>query len=85
MNQKARKVDLLGMRSTSSTFLPNGEVVNDFVFVDFPGFDDTNGQLISLGMEFALKSLIKKFEPKILVLEAITNNEGKYAAAAQLR
>ena len=69
---------------TSCTFLPTVEIVNDLVIVDFPGFDDTNGQIISLGMEFALKALIKKYSPKILVLEAITNTEGKFAAAAQL-
>ena len=35
-------------------------------------------------MECALKALIKKYQPKIVVLEAITNHEGKFAAAAQL-
>lgn len=71
-------------QATSFTFLPNIEVVKDFVIVDFPGFDDTNGELISMGMELALKALIQEYRPKILVLEAITNIEGRYAAAAQL-
>lgn len=71
-------------QATSFTFLPSVEVVKDFVIVDFPGFDDTNGQLISLGMELALKALVLKYQPKILILEAITNIEGRYAAAAQL-
>ena len=76
---------LIGHEGASScTFLPTTEVVNDLAIVDFPGFDDTNGRFISLGMEFALKALIKNYQPKILVLDAITNNEGRFAAAAQL-
>ena len=57
---------------------------SDLVLVDFPGFDDTNGQLISLGMEFALKALVKKYQPKILLLQAITEKERGFKAAAEL-
>ncbi|WP_158025020.1 hypothetical protein, partial [Candidatus Protochlamydia sp. W-9] len=34
--------------------------------------------------ECALKALIAKYTPQILILESITNNEGRFAAAAQL-
>ena len=77
--------ELIGHAGAAScTFLPNTVIVKDWVIVDFPGFDDTNGPLISLGMECALKALIEEYKPKVLVLEAITNTEGKYAAAKQL-
>lgn len=81
---KNDKEGLIGHGGTSCTFLPTIEIVNDWAIVDFPGFEDTNGQLISLGMEFALKALIKRYIPKVLVLESITNTEGIYAAAADL-
>jgi hypothetical protein len=69
----------------SSTFLPNVEILdNGLVIVDFPGFDCSDGQLISLGMEFALKSLIVQYHPKILVAESITNIEGRYINATNL-
>lgn len=70
--------------ASSCTFLPTVEIGNDLILVDFPGFDDTNGPLISLGLELALKSLIKRYQPKILVLESITNIEGRFKAAAEL-
>jgi len=68
----------------SCTFLPTTELVKDLVIVDFPGFDDSHGPIVSLGMECALKALIKKYHPKVVVLESITNTEDKYAAAARL-
>jgi len=68
----------------SCTFLPTVECIKDLVVVDFPGFDDTHGPIVSLGMECALKALIRKYHPKVLVLESITNTEGRYAAAARL-
>ncbi|MBS4168492.1 hypothetical protein [Parachlamydia sp. AcF125] len=71
--------------AASCTFLPTIEIVQDWAIIDFPGFDDTNGSLISLGMECALKALITKYNPQVLVLEAITNNEGRLAAVNQLR
>ena len=82
---KSDQAKLIGHSGkTSCTFLPTVEVVNGFIFVDFPGFDDTNSTLISLGMEFALKALIKKYQPKILVLESIMNNDTAYRAPAEL-
>ena len=76
---------LIGHSETAScTFLPSVEALPDLVLVDFPGFDDTNGQLISLGMEFALKALVKKYQPKILLLQAITEKERGFKAAAEL-
>ncbi len=59
--------------ATSCTFLPTIEKIKDWFIVDFPGFEDTNGPLVSLGIEFALKALIKRYYPKILVLQSITN------------
>ena len=76
---------VIGHSETAScTFLPSVEALPDLVLVDYPGFDDTNGQLISLGMEFALKALIKKYQPKILLLQAITEKERGFKAAAEL-
>ncbi|WP_158024991.1 hypothetical protein, partial [Candidatus Protochlamydia sp. W-9] len=76
---------IIGLSGAAScTFLPTIEIVQNLVIIDFPGFDDTNGSLISLGMECALKALIAKYTPQILILESITNNEGRFAAAAQL-
>ncbi len=72
-------------QATSCTFLPTVELIKDYwLIVDFPGFDDSNGPLISLGMECALKALIRKHQPKVLIIESITNTEGRFAAAAQL-
>jgi hypothetical protein len=67
----------------SCTFIPNVKIVNGFAVVDFAGFEDTNGNLISMGMEFALQALVNKFHPKILVLAPITHKD-KYAAAVKL-
>ena len=47
--------------ATSCTFLPTIEVVNDLVFVDFPGFEDTNGQAdIALANGICAKSADQK-------------------------
>lgn len=70
--------------SSSCTFLPTVEHVKGCVIVDFPGFEDTNGPLVSLGMECALKALVEKLNPSILVLEPITDREGRFAHVAQL-
>ena len=79
------KEAVIGHKAASScTFLPTIEIVNNVAIVDFPGFDDTNGPIISLGMELALKALISKYQPKVLVLEAITNTDNKYFAVQQL-
>ena len=82
---KRDKNSLIGHeQATSCTFLPTVELINDWLIVDFPGFDDSNGPFISLGMECALKALIRKHRPKVLIIESITNTEGKFAAAAHL-
>ena len=82
---KRDKNSLIGHElATSCTFLPTVELVRDWLIVDFPGFDDSNGPFISLGMECALKALIRKHQPKVLIIESITNTEGRFAAAAQL-
>lgn len=79
------KNKLIGHEEAEScTFLPNIEVLSDWVIVDFPGFDDTNGPLISLGMELALKHLIQKYHPTILVLESITNDNNGLEALKNL-
>lgn len=73
-----------GAGAVSCTFLPTIEIVNDLVLVDFPGFDDSNGPLVSLGMEYALKALLSHYSPKLLVIESITNTQGRLSAAGQL-
>ena len=82
---KRDKNSLIGHElATSCTFLPTVELINDWLIVDFPGFDDSNGPLISLGMECALKALIRKHQPKVLIIESIMNKEGRFAAAGHL-
>lgn len=44
----------------SCTFLPSVEIVGDLVFVDFPGFDDSHGSFISLGIKLALHKILKE-------------------------
>ncbi|MBS0647818.1 MAG: hypothetical protein JSS10_01180 [Verrucomicrobia bacterium] len=76
---------LIGADEKSScTFLPGVQKVDDWTLVDFPGFENSNGLLVKLGLEMALKVLVRKYHPKILVVEAITNIEGKFASAAAL-
>ncbi|MBA3238682.1 MAG: hypothetical protein H0T62_10105 [Parachlamydiaceae bacterium] len=74
---KNDKDALIGHELTNScTFLPTIEKIHNNLFlIDYPGFEDTHGPLVSLGMELALKALIKKFDSKILVLEPINNIE----------
>lgn len=67
----------------SCTFLPNIEKTKDLIIVDFPGFFDSNGNVISLGVEFALKFLITECCPKILILESITNTGDRYVNIAK--
>jgi hypothetical protein len=72
------------LKDQSCTFLPNIEIINDCVIVDFPGFENTYGPIVTLGQEFALKHLVSKYHPKILVLHAITNVDDNFAFAARL-
>lgn len=82
---KSDKEDLIGhSQTTSCTFFPAVENVDGWLLVDFPGFDDTHGSLISLGMEFAQKALIKKYQPKILILHSISNTGNRCNIPAQL-
>ncbi len=79
--------DLIGYDgSFSCTFLPTVVDVQGkgCFIVDFAGFEDTNGPLVSLGMECALKELVEKHNPSILVLEPITDTEGRFAHVARL-
>lgn len=70
---------------TSGTFLPTIETINGLTVIDFGGFNDTNGQLICLGMEFALQALLTKYPSKVLVLEGITSSvAGRGANASEL-
>ncbi|MDX8431071.1 MAG: hypothetical protein SNF33_04625 [Candidatus Algichlamydia australiensis] len=71
--------------AASYTFLPNIEVVDNLIIVDFPGFSDTKGRIIALGAEFALKALVEKYNPKILVIESVTNTDDGYEAIRRLR
>ena len=82
---KNDKNGIIGDESaTSCTFLPNLEMINGLVIIDFPGFEDTHGKLISLGTELALKALLKKYPAKILLIESITNREGRYNSIDRL-
>jgi len=60
------------------------EIIDGRVIIDFPGFNDSNGPLICLGIELALKALIADYKPKIVVLEAITNTGDRYAVVQRL-
>ncbi|MDX8431070.1 MAG: hypothetical protein SNF33_04620 [Candidatus Algichlamydia australiensis] len=76
---------IIGNRENmSSTFLPNIQVSGDVVIVDFPGFSDFGGQPTEIGIEFALKALIARYNPKILILEPITNINDGYASMQRL-
>lgn len=75
---------LIGHAATSCTLLPNIVVVNGYVIVDFPGFDDTHGPFIAMGVEWALKALLNRYNAQLLVIESITNVEGRFAAVANL-
>ena len=69
----------------SATFLPNIETCKyDQIYVDFPGFDDTNGPLVSIGIELAIKRLTALYQPKIIVFQSITGKEDRYRAASEL-
>lgn len=65
------KEKLIGDGKTPPTLLPNIAVTSDWVIIDFPAFDHAHGELISLGIECALKALIKKYASKCLVLDSI--------------
>ncbi len=73
--------------SGSCTFLPNVKIRKDrgIVFVDFPGFEDSNGLVVGLGIELALKALIKEYSPKILILESILDTGQRFKSASDLR
>ena len=82
---KNDKEGLIGHKlANSCTFLPTIEVIDNLTIVDFPGFDDSNGSIITLGIEIALKALINQYNPGILILEPITDIESKYANAAKI-
>ena len=68
----------------SCTFLPTIESIDDFIMVDYPGFSDTNGSLIALGAEFALRYLIKAYQPKVLVVHSIMDTEGRFKNAREM-
>ena len=77
--------DLIGHDSTQScTFLPNTEELEDLTIVDYPGFEDTNGSLVALGVECALKFLTYTHQPKILVTQSLTSIGRKHEAQQTL-
>lgn len=63
--------------STSCTFFANLQLSNGVLFVDFPGFEDSNGPLVSIGLELVLNALLNKHQSKVLILESITNTDGR--------
>lgn len=69
----------------SATFLPNIETAaGNRIFVDFPGFDDSNGPLVALGIELALKRLVALYQPRVIVLQSIADMEGKLVLVEHL-
>ena len=56
----------------------------DMMLIDFPGFNDSRAELISIGNELAMKSLIKKYNPKVMIIETITNTNGRFKNVANL-
>lgn len=80
------KEGLIGHESTNScTFLPTVIQRWDHAIIDFPGFEDTHGPLINIGMELALRHLINLLHPKILVLVSINDTEKKMDAIRKLQ
>lgn len=81
---------LIGDKEADScTFLPNTEVTDDWVIVDFPfrgpvclDFECVDSRLISLGVALAFQALIKKYQLKVTTLEGLTNIDGEFAVAA---
>lgn len=83
-HSKSDSQDTIGHSGLESqTLLPNIEMIKDVAVVDFGGFQDTNGLLLCLGMEFALKNLINTCNPKILAIESIKNAENRFSGAEQ--
>ncbi|MGR3973017.1 MAG: DUF4116 domain-containing protein [Candidatus Rhabdochlamydia sp.] len=77
--------DLIGNDGKAScTLFPNIAVSQELNLVDFPGFNDTNGKVISFAIELSLRSLAKKYSPKILILSSITDSEGRFNHAVRL-
>jgi len=54
------------------------------IIIDFPGFADSSGPIISLFIQIALYNLIDKFNPKILLIEDINNIQGSYKEAKEI-
>lgn len=73
---------LIGHSSNSCTLLPNVAVNNGVAIIDFPGFDDTRGNLISLGLELAFKDLLKRLSASVVILHA-PSEEGRYLSASK--
>ncbi|MGR3912245.1 MAG: DUF4116 domain-containing protein, partial [Candidatus Rhabdochlamydia sp.] len=63
---------------TSYTLFPNIAVKDDLVLVDFPGFVDTHGEVITLAIELTLRALTRKYAPKIILLIPITDTESRF-------
>ncbi|MGR3973076.1 MAG: hypothetical protein QRY72_00625 [Candidatus Rhabdochlamydia sp.] len=70
--------------TTSYTLFPNVAICQDFAVIDFPGFDDTHGKVITLAIEISLRALIKRYSPRILVLFPISDNEIKFKTSIVL-
>ncbi|CAM0117894.1 DUF4116 domain-containing protein [Rhabdochlamydiaceae symbiont of Dictyostelium giganteum] len=76
---------LIGHNSeTSCTLFPNVATDPDIVLIDFPGFVDTHGKVISLAIELTLRALVKKYSPKIMLLTSITDDNGGFKSANEL-
>lgn len=70
--------------SQSQTFLPNVNIVDGTVYVDFPGYFDSLGNVIRLGQDLALKALLKQYTPKLFLLAAVGDTEGRMRSYTDL-
>jgi len=68
----------------SRTFLPEFGKVGNRLFIEFPGFYETNGKLICEGIDLALKELIQIYDPKFIILDSINNLYDKYRLILKL-
>ncbi|CAM0117194.1 hypothetical protein RSOCI_02480 [Rhabdochlamydiaceae symbiont of Dictyostelium giganteum] len=62
----------------SCTLFPNMTVRDNLLLVDFPGFSDTHGEVISLAIELTLRTLARKYSPKIVLIASITDTESRF-------
>jgi len=68
----------------SHTFLPEFGKVGERLFIEFPGFNESNGELIHQGTKLALQELISTYNPKFIIVESIDNVYNSYKIKSEL-